>query len=356
MPNILNRKVGHIKLMLMICISIAVLFALPEFSNSTTEPDKYEPDNTMTQAKDILFGYNQLHNFHAAGDIDWVRFSCFPNVWMNVWAHNTGPRCDVVLALFDSSGKFLKRADSGSYGEPENLIWACPDNGRYYVRAKQYNKSDYGAGTYYSLQVRIEIGEGLCFLQGPVTNASTGKPVPGAVVTTRKTNYRGSTSSQGNYSMAIEVPDQGILEYVTAQKAGYARQTLQAQLADSTRPVMKSFALKPIPVLVLTEVTAPSTADRGKPMNVYFRVKNQGKADSGGFTVRIYLSADAKIDKTSDRFLGSLTVAGLKVGQTTPQLTAEVEVPADIVPNTYYVGATAANTNPRACATTTRIR
>jgi hypothetical protein len=355
MPNILNRKIGHMKLVLMACMSIAILLALPKLSNSTTEPDKYEPDNTMTQAKDILFGYDQFHNFHAYGDIDWVRFSCFPDVWMNVWAHNAGPRCDVVLDLFNSSGKFLKRADSGSYGEPENLIWSCPDNGRYYARAKQYNKSDYGVGTGYSLQVRIEIGEGLCFLQGPVTDASTGKPVPGAVVSTQKTNYRGSTSSQGNYSMAIEVPDQGILEYVTAQKAGYARQTLQAQLVDSTHPVLRKFALKPIPVLVLTEVTAPLSAVRGSDINVLIRVKNKGRADSGSFNVRIYLSADAKIEKTSDRLLGTRTVAGLKAGLTT-QLTAVVQVPADILPNTYYIGAIAANTSARACATTTRIR
>jgi hypothetical protein len=356
MPNILNGRVGHMKLLLMACMSIAILFALPKLSNSTTEPDKHEPDNTMTQAKDIFFGYDQLHNFHAYGDIDWIRFPCFPNVWMNVWAHNTGPRCDVVLDLFDSSGKFLIGADSGSYAEPENLIWSCQDNGLYYARVKQYNKSDYGVGTSYSLQVRIEIGEGLCFLQGPVKDASTGRPVPGAVVSTQKTNYLGSTSSQGNYSMAIEVPDQGILEYVTAQKAGYARQTLQAQLADSTRPVVKQFALKPIRVLVLTEVTAPSTAEHGRDIKVFIRVKNKGRADSGSFNVRIYLSADAKIEKTRDRLLGFLTVAGLKAGETTPRLTAVVKVPADVLPNTYYIGAIAANTNARACATTTTIR
>lgn len=88
--------------------------------------------------------------------------------------------------------------------------------------------------------------------------------------------------------------------------------------------------------LIATSVTAPTSATRGKNINLSSAVKNQGLVKAGSFTVTFHLSSDSSITST-DTLLGTKTVTSLNAGSST-NVGGNFAVPSGLAPGRYYVG------------------
>jgi subtilase family serine protease len=93
------------------------------------------------------------------------------------------------------------------------------------------------------------------------------------------------------------------------------------------------------PDLVMTALTAPSTAGAGAPFTVTDTTKNQGGGDAAASVTRFYLSTNYSLD-ASDTALQSHAVPVLAAGATHSASTS-VTVPADTPAGLYYLIAAA---------------
>jgi subtilase family serine protease len=88
-------------------------------------------------------------------------------------------------------------------------------------------------------------------------------------------------------------------------------------------------------VVLIFQVTAPTTVTRGTSASFSSAIKNQG-GPAGSFTVTFYLSKDNVIN-TSDTLLGTVTVPSLGGGSTTT-VSGSFTVPTSIANAKYFVG------------------
>lgn len=93
------------------------------------------------------------------------------------------------------------------------------------------------------------------------------------------------------------------------------------------------------PDLTVMAVSGPAGAEPGSAISVANTVQNVGTAAAGGFRVGIYLSTDPVIT-TADALMGTRTVAGLGVGESSTEATV-VTVPAATASGAYYLRAIA---------------
>lgn len=117
---------------------------------------------------------------------------------------------------------------------------------------------------------------------------------------------------------------------------------LEEVLEDNDANNVRSIPLTIVkPDLVVSAVTAPATGIIGGTLAVGTTVRNLTTGMvSATFTVGIYLAANASVDPTVDRRVGSRTIAGLAASGTSAASTT-VSVPSDLVPGSYFVGAVA---------------
>ena len=94
----------------------------------------------------------QDHNFHVAGDEDWVKFFILKDEIYKITVGSPGENCDVVITIYDTDGKkVIKEVDDTFSGEKEYAEWECKADGLYYARIRQYNPEIFGEGTDYRL-------------------------------------------------------------------------------------------------------------------------------------------------------------------------------------------------------------
>ncbi|MHC1570747.1 MAG: S8 family serine peptidase, partial [Methermicoccaceae archaeon] len=122
---------------------------------SVGTPDAYEPDNNYTQASWISTnGTSQHHNFHVAGDHDWVKFNATANTTYKIETSGLGPDCDTYLYLYSTDGTTeMVHNDDNGYSLASLIIWKFGAAGTYYVMVRDYSTSACGNDTYYSLSV-----------------------------------------------------------------------------------------------------------------------------------------------------------------------------------------------------------
>lgn len=147
----------NLKIILIICAvsMMSVSFAL------AIQPDAYEEDNIFSYAAYIPNGQPQQHNFHAAGDQDWVKFYAFSGETYAITANNIGSNCDLVLEAYDTDGITLLQHtdDNGTgIGKEEYLQFNCSVTGVYYVKVSNADASVFGDGTEYDLKVGRQAG------------------------------------------------------------------------------------------------------------------------------------------------------------------------------------------------------
>jgi subtilase family serine protease len=100
---------------------------------------------------------------------------------------------------------------------------------------------------------------------------------------------------------------------------------------NNTRTVLIAIG----PDLVITALTAPSSAAAGATVNVSDTTKNQGAGGATGSTTSFYLSTNATFDAL-DVFLGSRAVSDLPAGAASTAATP-LTLPANTAAGSYYI-------------------
>ena len=93
--------------------------------------------------------------------------------------------------------------------------------------------------------------------------------------------------------------------------------------------------------LIVSDVSAPASANPGGQISISATVVNQGGASAGSFRLGLYVSNDTNIT-TSDTFLTSCSISGLSPGASA---TCSGNVIAPQASGTYFVGGIADDTN-----------
>ena len=196
-----------------------------EIRISQTAADIYEDDDKFINAGVIVLNDpdSQLHNFHDAGDEDWVKFYGLSGQTYTIEAYNLGDNCDAVIELYATDGTTLL-AEQDTIGDPnadELLDWSCIQGGIYYVKIKHYSAEDFGDGTEYDLKIYRSIGPIPGFVNGHITDALSGYQIADVKIST-DTSASALSLADGAYVM---VHPPGTYD-LTAQKSGYDSKTI----------------------------------------------------------------------------------------------------------------------------------
>jgi sugar lactone lactonase YvrE len=186
----------------------------------TDGPDMYEDDDSYNQANVIVLNAPdpQQHNFHNAGDEDWVKFYGLAGKTYEIRASYPGADNDAVLELYDTDGTtLLAEVNNPGSGVQEILNWTFSLDGIYYVKVKHSDPSVSGQGTEYDLEVYIPTMPPVFgLLAGIVYDSSSGARLSNVPV---RTSYGLSDISRPDGTYIIYHPSGTYT--VTASKTGY---------------------------------------------------------------------------------------------------------------------------------------
>lgn len=233
-----------------LCRVLALLVTVLVTSGpALADGDAYEPDDTKTSASEYLIGEvpdlqtTQSHDFHASGDVDWVRFSGFAGRPYTFHAEDVQGNCDPVVELYDSAGSLpIATWDDNGVGEVETAAWDCTTTGVYYWKVYNYDPLSYGTGTGYTVRLEESSGanNGLATILGPssVRASWAGSPDPGDLGFNvyRKTLYESS------WTHANPSPIQGNSHDVT----GLTPQTFYLFVVRAVKPNGDELQFTPI--------------------------------------------------------------------------------------------------------------
>jgi len=127
-------------------------------------PDQYEVDDNFLDASTIAVDATlaQAHNFHDAGDNDWVKLHVESGGTYKIFTENLASKCDTVLKLYGpwagssvSPGTTVAWDDDSGEGRA-SLIYRFLPGGTYFIDVYHYNGGSYGEDTEYDLRVDRE--------------------------------------------------------------------------------------------------------------------------------------------------------------------------------------------------------
>ncbi len=221
-----------VRILLAVCVYCLIFpcFAL------AIQPDVYEEDNSFSYAVYIPNKQLQDHNFHAAGDQDWVKFYAFKGETYNITAANVGGNCDLVLEIYGTDGTTRLQDiidDSGTgIGKEEFLQFPCHENGVYYVKISNNNNGVFGDGTEYDLEVaRVAGNDGT--IKGVIYDHCTNQNISGVKITVSGNGITDTFINPfvGDYMISL-IPNTSYT--ITFQAVGY-------EAFSATNVLVKSF-------------------------------------------------------------------------------------------------------------------
>ncbi|MDM8521765.1 carboxypeptidase-like regulatory domain-containing protein [Desulfococcaceae bacterium HSG8] len=179
--------------------------------------DDYEEDDRFSQADTVIINESPgHHNFHDAGDEDWVKFYGIAGETYYIRVNNRTHTCDTVIEIYDTDGTTLLIAteNKDTAGKEEVLDWESPRDGVFYVRLRNLNPDFFGAYISYDLEVYKKTGDFWGDLVGAITDAHTGEPIREAVVKTddgfSNFGYPDGTywiyKKPGHFTVGVEAP------------------------------------------------------------------------------------------------------------------------------------------------------
>jgi hypothetical protein len=192
--------------------------------------DAFENDDTPAKANalSLLDGHAQTHNFHDAGDLDWLSFGAQQGISYEFEIYDQEALAAPCLAIFQADGTSLLQDYGPLAGSAQSITWVCPASGQYYLRLANQDPTQCGLGTGYTFRSRIASGSVLGYMYGRLSDAD-GNPLAGELLVTDGPTLK--VSDRGTYFLAIAP---GIYQ-VTAQCGGYQPQqwtlTVQANQA-----------------------------------------------------------------------------------------------------------------------------
>ncbi len=159
---------------------------------------------------------------------------------------------------------------------------------------------------------------------GTITWLLDGKPVQQGGTTY---TLLSSGLTAGNHSLKVEVKD----------KTAFVRKDPTKTLVHSRTWSLSVVDRSKFPDLVVSSITAPTSAPAGSTIKIVTVLSNSGGGSSGPFRSELFLSKDALIG-TQDIYLGASTVTGLALNGTTT-ITRNVAIPLFALPGTWTLGA-----------------
>ena len=127
--------------------------------------DEFENDDTYLNAKYIItsgFAANgQTHNFHIAGDVDWIKFNATWGKLYDIEAIGQVSGNDTYLELYDSTGSLpLQSNDDCTLGHPDSgsclMDWVATATGVFYVKVSNAQTQ----GGCYDYEYHLSVLEG----------------------------------------------------------------------------------------------------------------------------------------------------------------------------------------------------
>ena len=110
--------------------------------------DAFENDNSCAAASTLATdGSIQTHNFHVAGDQDWVQFSAVAGKTYVIETSNVGPRSDTMAFLYHACAAPPLGADDDAFSSSVSIEWNCSQSGTYYLKLQQHDADIFGTGT-----------------------------------------------------------------------------------------------------------------------------------------------------------------------------------------------------------------
>ena len=179
------------------------------------EPDKYEDDDKSELAHLIFLSSEngpQKHNFHKAGDEDWVMFLGISGKRYTIETSNLGTGSDPGLELYDTDSATMLKGPLSS-----RLSWTFQKDGFYFVRVRNYDPDVFGDNTEYDLDLFEPFGELPGHINGVVTNVFSGNPIAGAVI---KTGGGVSVKSSDGFSEGKYYPNLDGVYIIVGHESG----------------------------------------------------------------------------------------------------------------------------------------
>lgn len=209
-----------------LCILFYFMLLCPA---AALEPDDAEDDDTYIYARPVYTDSGATsvpHNFHDAGDEDWVKFYGRVDTY-TVYVKNVESLCSAIVEIYKSDGITLaaQPVAATAEGQPVTTVFDCTEEGVYFVRVRNSDPEVYGKGTEYRLLVVRKTSspkpEGPGTITGFVSDTETGEPVNTAVIKT--TGGQVTLPNRGYYVMlhqsgefSLEATAQGYLTYTKA--------------------------------------------------------------------------------------------------------------------------------------------
>ncbi|MFC1495105.1 C13 family peptidase [Thermodesulfobacteriota bacterium] len=206
-----------------------------------SKPDDYEGDGNHNQAAVIIISDDepQVHNFHSAGDEDWIKFYGIAGEIYKIKASNVSVFCDPIIELIGSDGitPLSDPINDTGEGEYETLEWACEEEGIYYVRITNAN-SNFGENVRYDLKVYLPVQGIPGTLTGMVINVLA-DGIDGAVITSDISSISAITNSIGTYEVKLSSGTHTI----SVDVPGYISQSKEGVVIESDGYIYKDFVL-----------------------------------------------------------------------------------------------------------------
>jgi len=117
--------------------------------------DAYEIDDTCAQARSLATdGSQQIHAFHRAGDVDWVRFEAVQDTKYRIEVEiPDGSPADVNLELYADCATTLDQWHE-TFTPGVRLTFQAPATASFYLKLANVDAAVYGAPVTYQLSVR----------------------------------------------------------------------------------------------------------------------------------------------------------------------------------------------------------
>lgn len=212
-------------------------------------PDPFDLyDDTFTQAEALRPNADtpQAHNFHAPGDVDWIKFYGIRGETYTISAINLAEDCDVVIELYRSDGTTLLQ----EHDEPpppssaETMTIVPEENGVYYVKLRHSDPEAFGEDMTYELELSSSAAF-TGFIEGSVLDAVSKEPIGGADIHTNGDVTAQSFPDDGGFFM-IHPPGTYTLY---AEAAGYEPYSAEI-IVPEAMGVVWDIEMTPLPVLV----------------------------------------------------------------------------------------------------------
>ncbi|MCL4858163.1 MAG: fibronectin type III domain-containing protein [Caldilineaceae bacterium] len=119
--------------------------------------DEFEPDDDCGLARTLeVDAPAQVHNFHAVGDRDWIRFTAQAGKGYHIEVANIGANANAVVGLYDQCDRPPESQESNAFGPSVRITWLARRSGDYFIELQQFDAAFAGEGTAYSVRVMLD--------------------------------------------------------------------------------------------------------------------------------------------------------------------------------------------------------